>query len=318
MAYSNSGLVTYTNFHHKHYTDHRTAIKGVILHHMGGKMTGKACADYFATTTRDVSANYCIGYDGDIACSVPEWYRAWTTNGYAQDGYYVTIEVSNLEKKNYTVSDATIRATIKLIADIYQRNGIKECLFTGKKAGSNLMAHRWYVETDCPGDFLYAKFGYIAAEVNKILNGETAKDDTKPSLSDGKGMYMVQSGAFSKKANATTQANKLKKAGFDAVVKVANDINGDGALDIQDARALLQKVTTGKVEKATKPGTPTGKELYIVQCGVFSVKGNATALANKLKKAGFDAVVKLVDDVDGDGDVDKDDAEALIKKTIGK
>ena len=31
---------------------------------------------------------------------------------------------------------------------------------------------------------------------------------------------------------------------------------------------------------------------YKVQCGVFSVKANAEKLVKKLKKAGFDAIIK--------------------------
>ncbi|WP_047835277.1 SPOR domain-containing protein, partial [Robinsoniella sp. RHS] len=35
---------------------------------------------------------------------------------------------------------------------------------------------------------------------------------------------------------------------------------------------------------------------YKVQCGAFSNKGNATALADKIKGAGFDAIVKGTED----------------------
>jgi cell division septation protein DedD len=38
---------------------------------------------------------------------------------------------------------------------------------------------------------------------------------------------------------------------------------------------------------------PEVKELYTVQCGVFSVKENALALADKLKKDGYNAIVTV-------------------------
>ena len=67
-------------------------------------------------------------------------------------------------------------------------------------------------------------------------------------------VYRVQVGAYSKKANATAQINKLKKAGFDAVL-----IPDDG--------------------------------MYKVQSGAYSVKQNALNQIEKLEKAGFDAII---------------------------
>ncbi len=43
-------------------------------------------------------------------------------------------------------------------------------------------------------------------------------DTSKPST-DKKALYYVQAGAFSEKANATAMVEKLKKAGFDAIIK---------------------------------------------------------------------------------------------------
>ncbi len=67
--------------------------------------------------------------------------------------------------------------------------------------------------------------------------------------------YIVQVGSYSKKTNAVSIMNKLKAAGFSAILKQEND-------------------------------------QYKVQCGVFSVKENATNLVTKLHKAGFEAVIK--------------------------
>jgi hypothetical protein len=208
---------------------------------MAGKMTGKACADYFATTPKDVSSNYCVGYAGDVALCVPEAYRAWTTNGYNPDGYYVTIECSNDDVTTWHVSDTSIKACIALIADIYRRNGIKECKFDGTKTGSNLMAHEWYAITECPGKYLYSKFAYIAAEVNKLLK-QGEKPMNEISDSDGKTLYRVQVGAFGSKANAEKQVAALKKAGFDAIIKTDGDMDGDGDVDMEDVRNLLRRV----------------------------------------------------------------------------
>ncbi len=48
------------------------------------------------------------------------------------------------------------------------------------------------------------------------------------------------------------------------------------------------------VAKSTAPTNPTtdSKSLYYVQVGAYSNKSNATAMVEKLKKAGFDAIIK--------------------------
>ena len=43
--------------------------------------------------------------------------------------------------------------------------------------------------------------------------------------------------------------------------------------------------------KYTPSAAPEGSELYRVQCGAYSKKKNAEALAEKIKKAGFEAVI---------------------------
>lgn len=71
----------------------------------------------------------------------------------------------------------------------------------------------------------------------------------------GNNEYIVQVGVFVSKANAEKLFRKLKKKGFDAIVKKRNG-------------------------------------QWIVQCGAFSVKANAEALVAKLKAAGFSAIIK--------------------------
>lgn len=45
-------------------------------HHMAGKLTGAQCARIFQNGDRGASSNYCIGYNGEIVCSVEEENRA--------------------------------------------------------------------------------------------------------------------------------------------------------------------------------------------------------------------------------------------------
>ena len=67
--------------------------------------------------------------------------------------------------------------------------------------------------------------------------------------------YTVQASSFSNKSNAEKLFRKIKKAGFDVVVK---KVNGE----------------------------------YKVQCGVFEYEKNAKSLVAALKEKGFDAIIE--------------------------
>ena len=106
-------------------------------------------------------------------------------------------------------------------------------------SGEGAVFNSWHGKTVYGGQ----KVAYIIREKGKRATTKNA--------------YVVQVGSYSFSANADKQANAVKKAGFDAIVK------------IEDSR-------------------------YKVQCGVFEEKKNADALVEKLKKAGFDAIIKTV------------------------
>ncbi len=165
---SNSSLVTYTNLTNKH--DKRNhKIDKITIHHMAEKRTAKQCCDYFTATDRDVSANYCIGYDGSIGMNVEEKYRAWTSSSEVNDMRAVTIEVSNDGgAPNWHVSDIALARLIDLCVDICLRNGIDRLVFTGDACG-NLTMHKMFAATGCPGPYLGGRFPYIVQQVNARL-----------------------------------------------------------------------------------------------------------------------------------------------------
>lgn len=217
---ANSSLATYRKISSK--SNPRTGkITKITIHHMSGKMTGKQCADYFASTDREVSANYCVGYDGDIAVSVDEDRRAWTSSSRENDYAAVTIEVSNDGgAPDWHVSDKALAATIKLCADICKRNGIKKLYYDGTTSAT-LTRHCMFANTDCPGPYIKAKTTYICDEVNKLINASSAtttKPSTSTSTTTNKTLYRVQVGAYSVKKNAENMRDKLKAAGFTAII----------------------------------------------------------------------------------------------------
>ena len=222
VTYSNSPLATdhvdlnkNSNPRNAYYSDTKQTynptgvIDRVILHHMAGKMTARACAEMHYRST-GASANYYIGYDGEICLGVDESRRAWTTGNREVDSYGITIECSNSQNDEpWPVSDASYNSCIKLIADICKRNDIKRVNFTGDKSG-NLLMHRWYQNTACPGTYLSSRFGDIASKVNAILEGEPGPDPEP----ETKTLYCVQVGAFAIKSNADKLCKELESQGY--------------------------------------------------------------------------------------------------------
>ena len=70
-----------------------------------------------------------------------------------------------------------MESLILLCADICKRNEIKYLKWSTNKSdrknhrnGCNMTVHRDYAAKSCPGNYLYERQGYIADEVNKILD----------------------------------------------------------------------------------------------------------------------------------------------------
>lgn len=190
---SNSPLVTYTNITKNKTSPRNHAIDTITIHCIVGQWTAKQGCDYFATTDRECSANYIVGKDGSIGLSVDERDRSWCTSSRENDNRAITIEVASDTEHPYAVTDAAYSALIKLVADICQRNGIKQLVWSTNKVdrvnhvnGCNMTVHRDYANKACPGQYLYERHGAIAAAVNAILgSGTTQAPEAAPEAVQG-------------------------------------------------------------------------------------------------------------------------------------
>lgn len=70
-----------------------------------------------------------------------------------------------------------------------------------------ITVHRWFANKSCPGNWLYARLGDLAAKVTANLGGKTSPTEGT--------LYRVQVGAYKNKTNADTQLAHVKAAGFD-------------------------------------------------------------------------------------------------------
>lgn len=179
-----SKLCTYSNITNNHSQGRGgNRVCKITPHYMAAHWTGRQCADYFASTSRQASSNYCIGYDGDIAMSVDEVDRAWTSASRWNDERAITIECAN--NSDSSLTDATWKALVLLCSDICRRYGFR-LTYDGTR-NATLTEHRMFYSTDCPGAWLHARMEKLAAEVNTQLDGsaEPISVPSAPKASDG-------------------------------------------------------------------------------------------------------------------------------------
>lgn len=187
---SNSPLVTYTRISPNRTSPRNHKIDTITIHCYVGQVTAKnGCNGRRFTIYNPISGascNYVVGYDGSIGLCVPESDRSWCSSNKANDHRAITIEVACEPVHPYKVTDAAMTALIELVADICRRNDIKELKWRGDKTligqidKQNMTVHRWFAKKACPGDYLYGKHSYIAAEVNKRLGNAQTADTPDP------------------------------------------------------------------------------------------------------------------------------------------
>lgn len=181
----------------------------ITPHHMAGKLTARQCGNIFANPSRQASANYGIGYDGEIACYVDEENRAWTSSNRENDCQAITIEVANSANGNpWPISDAAWNSLVKLCVDICKRYNFK-LTYDGTKNGS-LTRHDMFANTNCPGQTLGGRFKELAETVNKILDdGNATTPVQNPSVATTDNAYLVKvtATALNIRAGAGTNYN---------------------------------------------------------------------------------------------------------------
>jgi hypothetical protein len=165
---------------------------------MATKWTGATCAQYFIDNEVGTSANYCIGYNGDISCSVPEDYAGYTSGCKDADKRGITFECSDTATNNWRIPEATQESLIKMMVDCIQRypslggkavyDPTDEARVVAAKNGTgswdavkgNVIVHRWTTlsGSTCPEWHMMQILPDIVAEVNRRL-GASASDVNK-------------------------------------------------------------------------------------------------------------------------------------------
>lgn len=205
----------------KHYSQGRNGMKicKITPHIMAAKWTGTRCANFFAEGTRQASANYCIGYEGDIVCSVKEEDRAWTSTNGNNDRQAITIECANdIAGGDWHISDATWNSLVNLCVDICKRYNFK-LVYDGTPNGS-LTRHNMFINTTCPGPYLQGRLAELAEVVNKRLEEDVMFEDGDELKAID---YLVEHGRINNKELALKKLEIIKDEKW-IFIKWANDV----------------------------------------------------------------------------------------------
>lgn len=227
MAYTNSKLVSYKKLSPNHSGERNHSIDRITPHCVVGQLSVETLGDIFAKKSRQASSNYGIGADGRVALYVEEKNRSWCSSSSANDNRAITIECASNLKSPYKFKEVVYNKLVDLCVDICKRNGKKKLLFLGSKKRTEaykpkanemiLTAHRWFSDTDCPGNWLYSNFPSLAVTVTKKLSAQK-KTTTKKSTTTTKkksNKTIAQEVIDGKWGSGETRKKKLTDAGYD-------------------------------------------------------------------------------------------------------
>lgn len=282
---SNSSLVSYKRLSPNHSGRRTHSIDRITPHCVVGQCSIETLGNIFAPTSRQASCNYGIGTDGRVGMYVEEKNRSWCSSSNANDQRAVTIECASDTKHPYTMNSTVYAALIKLCVDICRRNGKRKLIWLGDKNKTLnyspksdemvLTVHRWFANKSCPGDWLYSRFGDLAAKVTAQLGGS--------SLGGGNvsGLYRVRK---------SWSDAKSQKGAFKSLENAKRCAKANPGYSVFDANG---KVVSGNFSSSTKTLDEIAREV------IKGKWGNGTDRKNRLTKAGYNysAVQKRVNEL---------------------
>ena len=246
--------------------------KGLMLHSVGcNQPRAEVFVRNYNVPNYSVAVHAFIdGNTGTVYQTLPWTMRGWHAGGAANDTH-IGIEMCEPSTIRYTggaswveTSDGvntrntmktTYNAAVELFAYLckqFNLNPLKDGVIISHHEGDV----RGVASSHADPEHIWNKIGGFSMnqfrkDVAAKMNGTIVEEPSQGTSASV--LYKVQVGAFANKTNAHTMSDKLKKAGFDAVIINSNN-------------------------------------LYKVQIGAYSNKANASTQVNKLKAAGFESV----------------------------
>ena len=237
MAYTNSKLTAYTKLSPNHSGKRTHAIDRITPHCVVGQCTAEGLGDWFAKSSTQASSNYGIDKDGRVGLYVEEKNRSWCSSSSANDQRAVTIECASDTAEPYAFRDVVYQTLIKLCVDICRRNGKNKLIWLGDKektlnyspkSGEMILTvHRWFANKSCPGNWLYARMGDLAAKVTAALGGGVSQNPEGAGGTQASVLKDLPEAEVIRKVGALFTADQ-KKSGILASVSLAQFILESG------------------------------------------------------------------------------------------
>lgn len=285
--------------HSNNYSKGRSGYKicKITPHHMAGKLTAKRCGELFQNPSRQASANYGIGYNGEIICYVDENDRAYTSSNKANDCQAITIEVANSSTGgNWPISEASWNSLVNLCVDICRRYGFR-LSYDGTPNGS-LTRHNMFAATACPGPYLQGRFPELVEVVNARLDNEQPKPAPEPKPETPTEGYLVKVTAdvLNIRENAGTEYKITGQIKDHGVYTIVAEKNGTGASKWGKLKSgagwisldYVEKQTSGTAKQESAPTKKVAKGSKIMFAGTKSYSG--MKLADWTNGAIFDVI----------------------------
>lgn len=282
-----------------------SSIKYIVWHYTANDGdTDEANGKYFNSPNRNASAHYFVD-DDSVTQSVPDNYVAWSVGGNRYSNYKTTggaklygiannantlnIELCDTQKNGkYNVSDKTLANAIALTKDLMKKYNISI---------ENVIRHFDVTGKSCPA--YYVDETAWNNVKNKIQKTSTSSSTTTTSTTTN--LYRVR------KSWADSASQKGAYASLDNAKK--NCPSGYSVFD-KDGKCVYSNVPV-----------VDNKKYYRVQTGSYAIEKNAIALQEKLKKDGFNSIIKkegLLHKVQVGAYSQKSNAEAMLKNLKAK
>ena len=265
---------------------------------MAGKLTAKRCGELFQDPNRQASANYGIGYNGEIICYVDENDRAYTSSNRANDCQAITIEVANSSTGgDWPISEASWNSLVNLCTDICRRYGFR-LNYDGTPNGS-LTRHNMFAATSCPGPYLQSRFEELARVVNQKLDNDQPQPaptpEPKPETPTEGYLVKVKADVLNIRADAGTNYPVTGQIKDHGVYTTVAEKDGTGASKWGKLKSGAGWISLDYVERQTsgvakqEPATPSiRKGSKVMFTGTKSYSG--IKLADWTNGAVFDVI----------------------------
>ena len=315
MGYTNSPMVAYTKLSPNHSGQRTHSIDRITPHCVVGQCTAEGLGEWFEKASTKASSNYGIDKDGRVGLYVEEKNRSWCSSSNANDQRAITIECASDTAEPYAFRDVVYQTLIKLCTDICQRNGKKKLLWLADKDKTLgyepaademvLTVHRWFANKSCPGNWMYARMGDLAAKVTAALGGTAvaapADDGSLSKGSEGESVKAMQTmliacGFSCGPDGADGDFGKNTLAGLTAF-QTAKGLTATGIYDAQSKAALEKAYAALPAPAVTACDASKVIAVAVAEIGYKEKKSNSQ-LDDKTANAGSGNYTKYARDFD--------------------